>query len=282
MTAYDRRITPARADLAADLLRGKVEAAAFVPGRTFGVTAPAADLRRTPALASGIETQALHGEAVTVYEQAGDWAWGQLASDGYVGYMRSSDLGAWGPPTHRICVPRSFVYPGASVKLPACAALSLNASVQVVEQCGDFAVLADGTCIFAAHLAANGDTVTDFVAVAETFLNMPYLWGGKTSLGLDCSGLVQQSLAAAGVQAPRDSDMQETALGWPVPFDAALTGLRRGDLVFWKGHVGIMRDALTLLHANGHHMLVVSEPLAVARQRIAAKSFGAVTSVRRL
>jgi len=122
----------------------------------------------------------------------------------------------------------------------------------------------------------------DFVAVAERFLHAPYLWGGRTSIGLDCSALVQMGLMAAGVAAPRDSDMQEADRGVAIPFDETLSGLRRGDLVFWKGHVGILRDPQTLIHANGHHVAVAIEGLAEARDRIREKSFGPITSIRRL
>ena len=283
MNAFDPRLTPARADIAADFLAGKIAAGAFVAGRRFGVVAAAAPLRRAPSPDAPLDTEALHGEAVTVFDTKDGWAWGQLESDGYVGYLRLDDLGAWTAPTHHVRVPRSFVYPGASIKLPPAAALSLNAAVTVKETRGDFAVLEGGRCIFAAHLAPPDIHAPDFVSVAESFLNTPYLWGGRTSLGLDCSALIQQSLAAAGVSAPRDSDMQEKALGAALPLDAAAAGgLKRGDLVFWKGHVGVMQDEARLLHANGHHMMVVSEPLAAARERIAANSFGAVTSVRRL
>ena len=147
---------------------------------------------------------------------------------------------------------------------------------------GDFAVSADGLYVWARHLAESGWREPDYVAVAERFLETPYLWGGRTSEGIDCSGLVQTALAAAGVASPRDSDMQEAALGEPIAIDDPRTPLERGDLVFWKGHVGIMRDSATLLHANGWHMKVVSEPLAEARDRIAANGGGDVTSVRRL
>ena len=281
MNALDRRITPARPDLAAEFLRGKVEAAAFAPGRRLRVAAATADMRRAPAPDAGLETQALHGEAVTVYEMRDGWAWGQIAADGYVGYLRAEALDAWTAPTHRVCVPRTFVYPGASIKMPISLALSLNAAVTVAEMHGDFAVLADGRCVWAAHLAPMGAAAADFVAIAESLLHTPYLWGGKTSLGLDCSGLVQLTLAATGIGAPRDSDMQERVIGAPLALDTAPSDLKRGDLVFWKGHVGILRDAGTLLHASGHQMMVASEPLDVARARIAAKSFGAVTVLRR-
>ena len=174
---------------------------------------------------------------------------------------------------------RTHAYPGPSIKLSPSMALSLGARVTIARLDGDFAVSEDVLYLWARHLATLDFKEPDFVAVAERFLETPYLWGGRTSEGIDCSGLVQTALAAAGISAPRDSDMLEAALFKPVAIDGAL---KRGDLVFWKGHVGIMRDHATLLHANGWYMKVVSEPLAEARARIAASGGGAVTSVRRM
>ena len=162
----------------------------------------------------------------------------------------------------------------------ACA-LSLGARLTIVRQEGDFAVSEDGLHLWSRHLADAHSREPDTVAVAERFLETPYLWGGRTSEGIDCSGLVQTALTAAGVAAPRDSDMMEAGLGRRIAIDDQETLLARGDLVFWKGHVGIMRDSVTLIHANGWHMKVVSEPLVEARDRIAANGGGHVTSVRR-
>lgn len=279
----DRRLTPARPDLAAAHLLGQVEAARFVEGRVLRVGASLVDLRRDPQPDSGVETQALFGERVTVYEEYEGWAWAQLEGDGYVGYLPAAgliDVGA--ASTHRVAAPWTFVYPGASMKLPCSGGLPLGARLSVAAEEGDFARLADGGFVWRAHLASAEAAESDFVAVAERFLNAPYLWGGKSWRGVDCSGLVQIALAACAAAAPRDTDLQEKALGAPLPAGDALADLRRGDLVFWKGHVGIMRDAETLLHANGYHMQVVSEPLAAARKRILAAGAGDVTSVRRL
>ena len=280
--SFDRRVTPARPDLAAERLRGRIEAPRYVVGRERRIVAASAPLRRGPAADAALETEALHGEGVVVYDEAGDWAWAQLARDDYIGYLPVAALGEPVEPTHRVAALRTHAYPAASIKRPPRLALSLGALLRVEAREGDFAVTADGLHIYARHLSPIGQWETDFVAVAERFLETPYLWGGRTSEGVDCSGLVQSALGAAGIKAPRDSDMMEAALGSPAPVDEALAHLRRGDLIFWKGHVGVMRDARTLLHANGWHMKVASEPLADARSRVARGADGAITSIRRL
>jgi cell wall-associated NlpC family hydrolase len=284
MTTLDRRRTPARTDLAADFLKGRVQADRFVRGQPMQIVAAAAPWRREPRGDAPLDTQALMGEQALVFEtNAEGWCWAQRLVDGYVGWTPRGALSE--SPiemTHRISVPASFVYPGPSIKLPPLMRLSLGARIRVVASEGDLWKAAGIGYIHARHLAAMADVEPDFVAVAERFEHIPYLWGGNTSEGLDCSGLVQVSLNAAGIEAPRDSDMQAGELGLPVDPAVQPGGLRRGDLIFWKGHVGIMRDAETLLHANGYHMAVASEPLAVAVKRIAEKSYGAITGVRRL
>ncbi|ACL56122.1 C40 family peptidase [Methylobacterium nodulans] len=279
----DPRLTPARPDLADERLRGLVEAARYVAGTARRVTAPLAPLRRAPRDDASLDTEALHGEAVTVYDVAEGWAFAQLDRDGYVGYLPAPCLGGPGPaPTHRVAALRSFVFPAPDLKRPPLAHLSFGARVAVAGTEGLYARLADGGFVFAAHLADLEAREPDFAATAARFLGTPYLWGGRSSLGLDCSGLVQTALEAAGIAAPRDTDMQERALGSPVPVTPDLAGLRRGDLVFWRGHVGLMLDAARLVHANGHHMAVAIEPLAEAEARIRAAGGGPITTIRRL
>lgn len=268
MTSADPRLTPARPDLAAAHLRGKVQAARFVDGTLRAVQAEQAPVREAPSHGAPLMTEALKGELVQVYDDNGEgWSWGQLRSDGYVGWLPSSALVQPGPaPTHRVVALRTFAFPGPSYKVPPVAALSLGCSVAVTRFDGKFAVIADNEFLPVQHLAPIGTLESDFVTVAERFVGTPYLWGGKTSLGIDCSGLVQVALTAGGVACPRDSDMQEDALGKPVD----LSALRRGDFLFWKGHVAIARDATTIIHANAHHMAVAIEPVHEAIRRTAA------------
>jgi cell wall-associated NlpC family hydrolase len=279
---FDPRLTLVRADLAAKHLRGLVDAPRYVEGRAAQVVMASAPLRRRPDPNAPLETEALFGETVTVYDESEGWAWAQLDRDQYVGYLASASLGAPTAQTHRVAALRAHAYPGPSIKLKPRMALSLGAQLRIVGSEGSFAVSDEGLYVWSRCLADLSAREPDAVAVAERFLETPYLWGGRTSEGIDCSGLVQTALTAAGVASPRDSDMQEAALGESLRIDDPETALERGDLVFWKGHVGIMRDPVTLLHANGWHMKTVSEPLMQARARIAAHGGGQVTSVRRL
>ena len=283
MTHFDPRLTPARPDLAARHLQGKVEAAHFVEGERYEVIDAQASVRGAPAPDAALETEALMGEQLMIYETTEEgFAWGQLESDGYVGWLPASSLAPPGPaPTHRVAALRTLIFPGPSIRLAPLAAPSLGARLAVVREQDRLAVTAAGGFVPANHLVPLRSFEPDFVAVAERFRGVPYLWGGKTSLGLDCSGLLQVALQACGIPAPRDTDLQERALGAAVAPDAAFGNLRRGDLLFWPGHVASARDRDTLVHANAFHMMVAIEPTADAIARIRA-SGSEVASVRRL
>jgi cell wall-associated NlpC family hydrolase len=283
MRAFDPRVTPARADLAARYLKGEVVAARYVEGRECEVIEPAAPLRNEPRSDAPLLTEALKGERVIIYDENEEgWAWGQLKADSYVGWLPASALAPPGsPPTHRVAALRTLVFPGTSIKLPPLEALPLGATVAIARVEDRLAVTPAGRYLPAAHLKLLSVFESDFVVVAERFVGVPYLWGGKTALGLDCSGLVQIALSACGAACPRDSDMQESALGDPVAAAAGYSDLRRGDLVFWKGHVAIARDGNSLIHANAFHMAVAIEPTAEAVARI-RESGSEITSVRRI
>jgi cell wall-associated NlpC family hydrolase len=270
-----------RASLAAESLRGQVVAPCYVEGVRRQVEVPALPLRREPRFDAILDTEALFGETLTLFDESEGWAWVQLARDRYVGYMPSEGLARTiTAPTHRVAALRTYLYPKPDIKSPPLALLSLNALVTSLRTDGKFLALAGGGYVFAGHAVPVGETEGDFVAVAEAFVGTPYLWGGRTSVGLDCSGLVQLAVEAAGYSAPRDADMQAAELGREIDWRKSVK-LRRGDLVFWEGHVGIMTSSKDFLHANAFHMAVEVEPFAAARRRIEAAGSG-VNCARRL
>ncbi|MBD8892315.1 NlpC/P60 family protein [Roseibium litorale] len=284
--SLDRRRHPVRLDLAAASYKGKVEAASFVEGFRRSVRADVLDLRPAAQLEKGIDTQAVYGEAFQVFEETPDgWSWGQLGTDGYVGWVRTSGLADSIAPTHRVRALRTFRYPGADLKFPPLGLISLGAMVSVtgytVTRGLEYALLSDGSAVVARHLVPVGHFENDWVAVAEELIGTPYLWGGRSSLGLDCSALSQIAASFGGHALPRDSDMQAAEAGDAIPHED-LSGLKRGDLIFWRGHVAIVRSPDSLLHANGYTMTVAVEPLEAAIKRIAATEWGVVTGVRRL
>ncbi|TIW35794.1 MAG: NlpC/P60 family protein [Mesorhizobium sp.] len=285
MTARDARLHAFRSDLADARLKGEVSAERFVAGLPARISVPVADLRRAPRWDAGVNTQAVFGDDVLVFEEREGWAWIQAERDGYVGYVADTVLGARDhAPTHVVSVPRTFLYPGPDLRIPVSGQLSMGSAVTVTgsaETRGTpYALLSSGQALIAAHLRSIGEVATDYVSVAEGFLGTPYLWGGVSGFGIDCSGLVQLAMRMTGKDVLRDSDMQAASIGEPLDPGPDFAGLRRGDLVFWKGHVAIMTDPDTMIHANGHTMLVSREGLKEAVERI-GYLYGGPTGFRR-
>jgi len=282
MKKLDPRIHAYRADLADERLSDKVQAERYVPGDLSHVHRDSVPLFSQPSFDGELQTEALFGEAVRIFEIRDGWAWGQNLTDDYVGYL---PLEALSPgqlqPTHRVSALRTFIYEEANLKSPPIALISMMSPVAVIDRDGDFCELADKGYVYHSHLVPENEVDPDFVAVAERFLGTPYLWGGRTSLGLDCSALIQIGLLATGQFSRRDSDLQAASLGDLLNDTTELSQLKRGDLVFWKGHIGVMIDQKQLLHSNAHHMAVAIEPLEAAVQRIRINGGGEITALRR-
>jgi cell wall-associated NlpC family hydrolase len=274
----DPRVTLVRDGIADARLEGLIKAGSFQPARASQTIALAAALRAAPDPRAEQLDQLLFGEGFDVFEASGQFVFGQAWRDGYVGWVEADDLAGQGaPPTHWVSALRAFAFAAPSIKAPARGPLSLNALVTVVEEAGTLVRADKIGWVARAHLLPIGTVFADPAKVALAHLGAPYLWGGRDSAGLDCSGLIQQALLACGVACPRDADQQQ-ALGVAVPPDA----LARGDLVFWKDHVGMMLDTRRLIHANGYAMAVTVESLARARARISGEGGGAPIAYRRL
>lgn len=272
----DPRRTPANGRVAATHLHGQVEAEQFTDGAPAEVTAIVANLRRAPDGAR--DRQLLLGTRITVFEQRERWCYVQSTLDGYVGYLRSDHLGSVSTPSHRVSTPATHAYTSDDMKTPELCALPFGARLTVTNETRKFFETPLGF-VPKKHLRPLDMPFSDPVSVAQMFFGTPYLWGGNSIWGIDCSGLVQAGCLACGLPCPGDSDMQEAELGERLPDDAPL---QRGDAVFWKGHVGWMVDEATLLHANAHAMAVAYEPFDQACLRIQAQGDGTVTARRRV
>lgn len=282
----DKRLNAFRPDLADENLRGMVEAERFVSGKPMRIADAVADVRSEPRGDAGITTQVLYGDDVLVFEDYNGWCWIQNERDGYVGYVVDTTLDRRASePTHIVIAPRTFVYPGSDLKYPRTKALSMGSLVTIAggeERRGTlYGMLPSGEAVIAKHLVPVDEVTDDHVAVAETLMHTPYLWGGVSGFGVDCSGLVQLSLLMTGLPVLRDTDMQAASIGDLIEPDKDYQNLQRGDFVFWKGHVAMMASHSMLLHASGHTMSVTLEPLRDAIDRI-AYLYGKPTAVRRL
>ncbi len=273
----DPRTTPGNGRVAASHLRGRVGAKRYVDGVGRRVAVPLADLAEAPEGPRLRQVQM--GESITVYENLDGWAFIQANKDGYVGYIREHSVAERPEPTHWLAAPATHCYSAPDIRSPDVSWLGFGSLLTVVSHQPGFFETDQGQFVPKQHLWPVGKRFSDPVNAAQLHFGIPYLWGGNSMRGIDCSGLVQASLVAAGLRCPGDSDMQESELGCELPSDAAL---ERGDLLFWRGHVAIAVDGETLLHANAHHMAVAYEPASTAIRRIEAQGGGPVTSHRRL
>ncbi len=284
MSDLDPRLNAFRDDLADARLKDRVAAPRYVEGRPAGIARGVVDLRRAPDASSGLDTQLLFGERVRVFDEADGWAWVQSETDGYVGYLEGAALGpAVEAPTHRLRALRSFLYPEPNLKAPALDCLSIASPVQVVGEHDGYSEIAGGGWLYSKHLQPLTETSPDFVATALEFLGTPYYWGGRSSIGLDCSTLVQLSLACAGMNVRRDSYQQADTVGEALNGLPGEVTLERGDLVYSPGHVAIMLDAEHIVHANGFTMTVAIERLSALEKRVLEETDGkGFTGVRRV
>ena len=274
----DCRVVPANDRVAHLSLRGQVAGVAFVAGEWGRVIVPMADLLEAPG--GRRARQVILGERFLTLERRNGLAFGQAERDAYVGYLAETALGPDGAATHWVCAPATHLYASADIKRPEVALLTLGARLTVRREVDARFVETDqGLFALRPHLAVIGDRATDPVAVAMGFLGTPYLWGGNSRSGIDCSGLVQAAHLACGIACPGDADLQEAALGRELPPGVPLA---RGDLLFWDGHVALAVDGGTLIHAAGHQMAVVLEGAEACMARIAAQTGGGATSRKRL
>lgn len=241
---------------------------------------PVVDLLNAPG--GRRERQLLCGAEVELRTHEGEWCSLRAMADGYEGWARARSVGirqdATRHATHVVIARATHAYSAPDLKSPERCALSMGSLLCVTGQKGRFWDTDQGY-VPLMHLQPRDGFETDPVAVAEQLLGTPYLWGGNSSFGIDCSGLVQMACRRCGIDCPGDSGPQERSLGKPL---APGTAAQRGDLLFWPGHVAWVLDQDTLLHANAYHMAVAKEPMQAAIARISAQGDGEVTAHKRL
>ena len=257
-------------------LKDVMKADGFVLPQTFSVTVPVADIRAAPD-ALRLERQAVYGTAIDVLENDGTTVFGRETLGGYVGFFDATALGGATDPTHKVSVRTTLGFAGPDIKIAHPVTLPFGARVRIVGDDGMFLRTVENLFIPSNHLSPLNDFATDPVAIAELFLGAPYLWGGNSAFGLDCSGLVQAALFACGEQCPGDSD-QQRVLGNEISLDQ----VARGDLLFWKGHVAWVISPNQILHSNGNDMAVAFEPLQSAITRIDKDESSPFIGARRL
>jgi len=273
----DRRLWPANTRVASVSLQGQIENVDFVSGTARQAASSVVDLLSAPDGARDRQLQM--GDGFTVFEDRDGWSFGQTKRDGYCGYVRSSTLVDQMDVTHTVAARATHLYTQEDFKSPEKASLSFGAKLKLVDERHKFFETQDGLFVPKKHVRPVEHRFSDPVNIAQLHFGAPYLWGGNSSFGIDCSGLIQAALLACGIACPGDSDMQKDGLGKDI---SEGDPLQRGDILFWKGHVGMMVDADTLIHANAHHMAVAYEPIMAAIIRIEAQGDGPVTARKRL
>jgi len=280
----DKRIIPARGDLAAEWLFDDVVAGQYVSGLPQTVVRDGAPLYFSPNASATLESQLIYGEIFQVYEERDGWCWGQNLTDSYVGFVQAVNLATdLPPPDHQVVVLKSHLYVEPDLKSPRDGAVSISARVKVIDMFGGFSRIATGHWLYSRHLMCLENKAQSFVATAKKFIGVPYLWGGRSSEGMDCSSFVQLALAMAGVSVPRDSDLQEVAIGIEIPMgnNQDYSKLEVGDLVFFKGHVGVFIENAHFLHANAFDMQVSEHSFTDVLDRSRSEN-ASVSSIRRL
>ncbi|WP_455475990.1 C40 family peptidase [Bartonella sp. B17] len=273
MVYKDPRLCAFRSDLADQHLEKETVAQRFVQGKRKRINVPVAELFKENNKKSERQTECLLGEELLIFEQKELLSWGQSLKDGYVGYIDTTVLcTSTIEQTHIVSVPRTFQYLQADLRGSVEYALSIGSKVTVVDEIEvrgtKYSILENGRAIVSHHLSPIGCVYEDYVTVAEALIHTPYLWGGVSGFGIDCSGLVQLSMMLAGKMVLRDADMQEKTIGKELTDNDKL---QRGDLIFWKDHVAIMIDHENIIHANGFSLDVMVELLEDAVVRIAKK-----------
>ena len=283
MPNLDKRLNAWRDDLADRTLQNQVHSNRFVDAKIQQVITPTLSLRREADYTSPQNNELLFGDRVKVFDENKGWSWVQNCRDNYVGFCPSDGLSEVGnDATHQVSCLRTILFPQPDFKSCPVHYLSMTSTVAVVQTTDKYSQIESGEWIYSQHLAKTNEFESDFVATAQKFLGTPYLWGGNNSLGIDCSGLVQIALRRAGMDVLRDSDMQEETIGKEIHYDNDTSNLELGDLIFWKGHIGIYCANDMLLHANATDMMVSSKPFKDTCAHILKLENSPVTSVRRI